>query len=135
MPLCTACRTEQARRSEGTYDVFGRPETAPPHGMDWGEQCDRCGNVAGVTFGEESAPESSRVVVCGHNSIDVRTSDGDVATVLQCEIAAEDINDDGSISTPVSGECDCFPDDDRGRRSEAFEDLPEAVKGAENLQI
>lgn len=42
MPLCDMCKSEAlivGRSSE-------RGHTQPPHGMEWGEQCDECGTVA-----------------------------------------------------------------------------------------
>lgn len=43
-----------------------------------------------------------------HSRVRVETPDGGREEVLACEITEEDINDDGTVNTPVSGECECF---------------------------
>jgi len=46
--------------------------------------------------------------VHNHGRVKVITPDGNSETVLVCEIESQDINNDGTVSTPVSGECECF---------------------------
>jgi hypothetical protein len=50
---------------------------------------------------------NTTVPICNHGYVKVLTEDGDYETVLACAIEPEDVTEDGKISTPVSGECEC----------------------------
>jgi len=51
MPLCTRCRSEAHVTVNVQQRGGTRPtDTSPPHGMEWGEQCDRCDLTAEVTI-------------------------------------------------------------------------------------
>jgi len=43
MPLCDMCRSEADWTMGKREHVGKRIETEPPHGMEWGQECDRCG--------------------------------------------------------------------------------------------
>lgn len=47
MPLCTRCKSEA--HIQGREKRERKTDTNPPHGMNWGERCDRCGIEASVT--------------------------------------------------------------------------------------
>lgn len=49
MPLCTDCKAEAHITVNGEQVGGERTDSNPPHGMDWGEECDRCGQRAEVT--------------------------------------------------------------------------------------
>jgi len=53
MPLCTDCKSEAEVSKNGVTIGGERTNSKPPHGMDWGESCDRCSNAAYVTFGSD----------------------------------------------------------------------------------
>lgn len=50
MPLCDACKSEAEWTMGGVTHIGERAETNPPHGLEWGESCDRCDNTARVTI-------------------------------------------------------------------------------------
>lgn len=63
--------------------------------------------------------------VWNHYAVCVVTSDGEREQVMACRIEPQDINGDGTVDVPVSGECNCLnPDDDyRGNRQASPKDL------------
>ncbi len=53
MPLCTDCKSEAVVQNVATGETVGdgrRTDSNPPHGMDWGDECDRCGQTAEVAL-------------------------------------------------------------------------------------
>lgn len=44
-------------------------------------------------------------VACSHGTVRVETADGERVTASTCDIGAGDINDDGTVSTPLTGQC------------------------------
>lgn len=50
MPLCSSCKSEAVVTVRGETRGGRRIESLPPHGLEWGESCDLCGNVAEVSF-------------------------------------------------------------------------------------
>jgi len=51
MPLCSSCKSEAEYVNRNGNQVGGeRKPSNPPHGMEWGESCDRCDNAAEVTI-------------------------------------------------------------------------------------
>lgn len=50
---------------------------------------------------------SDTVEVDSHHQVNILTSEDEWETVYACEITEDDINEDGTITTPVSGECAC----------------------------
>lgn len=45
--------------------------------------------------------------VRSHGLVKAKTADGGWETVHPCKLTDDDINDDGTINYPPSGECDC----------------------------
>jgi len=54
--------------------------------------------------------EDGKVETYTHGRVEVITPDGQSEIVDACRITPADVNDDGTVSTPVSGECNCFDD-------------------------
>lgn len=55
--------------------------------------------------GECQEPDRDTVVACGHGTVCVQTADGESITTSTCRIGSDDINDDGTVSTPLTGQC------------------------------
>lgn len=53
----------------------------------------------------EGDRENQRV---NHSIIQIRTPEGENKSVKTCEVTPEDINQDGEIDYPPSGECNCY---------------------------
>lgn len=51
--------------------------------------------------------ETDEMSIFNHSPIHVIDESGERNTVRPCKLMPEDINDDGTVSLPPSGECDC----------------------------
>ena len=49
-----------------------------------------------------------KIPVWNHTSVRVQDREGSYHTIQACRLTPDDINDDGTVSMPPSGECDCF---------------------------
>lgn len=54
--------------------------------------------------------DDGEVETYNHGRVMVITPDGHEEVVEACCIEPQDVNEDGTVSTPVSGECECFND-------------------------
>ena len=77
----------------------------------------------------EETVEKATDFTVPHGSIKVETSDGKYKTISLCEIDVEnDINDDGTVEYPLSGECEHSSKKYSGSFTVSFDDENEASK-------
>jgi len=73
-----------------------------------GDECPFCEQLVGFAEYERGAGTH---VGCSHGTVRLHTEDGERVTASTCDIGADDINEDGTVSTPLTGECQ-MPDRD-----------------------
>lgn len=82
----------------------------------------------------EETVEKATDFTVPHGSIKVETSDGKYKTISLCEIDVEnDINDDGTVEYPLSGECEHSSKKYSGSFTVSFDDENEASKFLDHL--
>ena len=51
---------------------------------------------------------SEKIPVWNHASVRVQDPNGNYHTITACKLTGGDVNDDGTVNMPPSGECDCY---------------------------
>jgi len=74
-----------------------------------GDECPFCKQSVGFSVATDVeslyAVGDETPVACTHGTVRVQTDDGEYVTASTCDIGSGDINDGGTISTPLTGEC------------------------------
>jgi len=87
-----------------------------------------------VYLTSEETVEKATDFTVPHGSIKVETSDGKYKTISLCEIDVEnDINDDGTVEYPLSGECEHSSKKYSGSFTVSFDDGNGASKFLDHL--